>query len=53
MENKIQLFDKQQVHSAWDEHSEEWYFSVQDVVKVQSDSTDVKQYNKRMLSRYD
>lgn len=51
MENKIQLFDKQQVRTAWDEHSEEWYFSVQDVVEILTDSADVKQYIKRMLSR--
>lgn len=51
MENKIQLFDKQQVRTAWDEHSEEWYFSVQDVVEILTDSKDVKQYIKRMLSR--
>lgn len=51
MENRIQLFEKQQVRTAWDDESEEWYFSVQDVVGILTDSTDVKQYLKRMLSR--
>lgn len=49
--NKIQLFEKQQVRTAWDDDSEEWYFSVQDVVMILTDSLDVKQYIKRMLSR--
>lgn len=51
MENKIQLFDKHQVRTAWDENLQEWFFSVQDVVEILTDSADVKQYIKRMLSR--
>ncbi len=50
-ENKIQLFEKQQVRSVWDEEAEKWYFSVQDVVQILTESIDVKQYVKRMLSR--
>jgi hypothetical protein len=49
--NKIQLFEQQKVRSVWDEDSEKWYFSVQDVVQILTESTDVKQYVKRMLSR--
>ncbi|MDR1680062.1 MAG: hypothetical protein LBR81_09865 [Prevotellaceae bacterium] len=53
MEDKtaIKLFETKQVRTAWNEEEEEWYFSVQDVVQILSDSTDVKQYVKRMLSR--
>ena len=32
--NKIQLFEDQQIRSAWDGENEEWYFSIVDVVGV-------------------
>ena len=38
MENKIQLFEKQQVRSVWDEGMEKWWFSVVDIVAVLTDS---------------
>jgi len=38
MENKIQLFEKQQVRSVWDEEQEKWWFSVVDIVAVLTDS---------------
>lgn len=50
-ENKIQLFQQQAVRTHWDEQLEKWYFSVQDVVQILSESTDVKQYVKKMRSR--
>jgi len=34
MKNKIKLFQKQKVRAVWDENSEEWLFSVIDVVKI-------------------
>ncbi|HAL82829.1 MAG TPA: hypothetical protein DCO83_11810 [Mucilaginibacter sp.] len=33
------------------EVDQKWYFSIQDVVQLLSDSSDVKQYLKRMLSK--
>jgi hypothetical protein len=33
------------------EVEQKWYFSLQDVILVLSDSADIKQYVKRMLSR--
>ena len=51
MKSNIKLFEDKKVRSIWDEEKEEWYFSVQDVVEILTDSTDVKQYIKRMLSR--
>ena len=47
----IKLFEEKKVRTVWDEESEEWYFSVQDVVEILTESNDVKQYIKRMLSR--
>ena len=53
MENNasIKLFESKKIRTHWDETEEKWYFSVQDVVKVLTDSSDVKQYIKRILSR--
>ena len=34
MKNQIQLFEEKKVRTAWDEESEEWYFSIVDVVEV-------------------
>ena len=47
----IQLFENQKIRVAWDAEREEWYFSVQDVVAVLSESTDPKQYIKKMRAR--
>jgi len=47
----IQLFEDQKIRVAWDAEREEWYFSVQDVVAVLSESTDPKQYIKKMRAR--
>ena len=49
--NSIQLFEDRKIRTAWDEENEEWYFSVQDVVAVLSESTDPKQYIKKMRTR--
>ena len=38
--DKIQLFENQQIRTAWDEEKEEWYFSVVDVCGVLTDSAD-------------
>jgi prophage antirepressor-like protein len=34
MQNKIQLFEEKKVRTAWDEATEEWYFSIVDVIEV-------------------
>jgi len=47
----MKLFESKQIRSIWNEKEQKWFFSVQDVVEVLSDSTDVKQYIKKMLSR--
>ena len=50
-QDKIQLFENQKIRTAWDAETEEWYFSVADVVQVLTDSVDPKQYIKKMRSR--
>jgi len=47
----IKLFEDKKVRSKWNEAEEKWYFSVQDVVEILTNSSDVKQYIKKMLSR--
>ena len=49
--SNIKLFESKQIRSVWNEADQKWYFSVQDVVEVLTDSADVKQYIKRILSR--
>ncbi len=47
----LKLFEDRKVRTVWDDQTEEWYFSVVDVIAVLTDSTDPKQYIKRMKSR--
>jgi len=47
----VVLFEEKQVRRIWDENAEKWYFSVMDVVSVLTDSTDVRQYVKKLRSR--
>ena len=49
--SNIKLFESNQIRSVWNEKDQKWYFSVQDVIEVLSNSTDVKQYIKKMVSR--
>lgn len=48
--SNIKLFESKQIRSVWNDADQKWYFSVQDVVEALTDSTDVKQYIKRVLS---
>lgn len=50
-EDKIQIFENKKIRTSWNEETEEWYFSVSDVVEVLTESKDVKQYIKKMRSR--
>ena len=49
--SSIKLFESKQIRSTWNEKEQKWFFSIQDVVEVHTESTDVKQYMKKMLSR--
>lgn len=50
-DNKIKLFQSQNVRTHWEEENEKWFFSVQDIVQILSESNDVKQYIKKMRTR--
>lgn len=49
--SNIKLFESKKIRSAWNDDEEKWYFSVQDVVEVLTDSVDVKDYIKKMKKR--
>ena len=49
--SNIKLFESKQVRSAWNEAEQKWYFSVQDVVEVLTDTVDAKDYIKKMKKR--
>jgi hypothetical protein len=42
MENKIQLFEKTNVRSVWDEEQEKWWFSILDIIAILTDQPDYK-----------
>ena len=47
----IQLFENKKVRVAWNAEQEKYYFAVADIVEILTESTDVKQYIKRMRAR--
>jgi hypothetical protein len=49
--SNIKLFESKQIRTVWNEPDQKWYFVVEDVVAVLTDSTDPKQYIKRMRQR--
>lgn len=49
--NKLILFQENTVRRTWNDG--EWYFVLEDVIKILTDSTDPKQYIKRMKNRDD
>ena len=49
--NSIKLFESKNIRSVWNEAEEKWYFVVEDVISILTDSNDPKQYVKRMRKR--
>ena len=49
--SNIKLFESRQIRTVWNEIDQKWYFVVEDVVLVLTDSKDPKQYIKRMRQR--
>ena len=48
---KVQLFEDKKVRTVWVEEEEKWYFSVVDAIEILADSSDPKQYIKKMRAR--
>ena len=49
--SNIRLFESKKVRSVWNEDEGKWYFYVQDVAEVLTDTVDVKDYIKKMKKR--
>ena len=49
--SNIKLFESKQIRSVWDETKQKWYFSVQDVVEVLTETVDPKDYIKKIKKR--
>jgi hypothetical protein len=49
--NYIKLFESKNIRSVWNEAEEKWYFSVQDVVSILTETVDVKDYIKKIKKR--
>jgi len=50
-DNSIQLFENKHIRYEWDEESEEWYFSVVDVISVLTESVDPFAYWRKLKQR--
>jgi prophage antirepressor-like protein len=44
MKDSIKIFDEKKVRTQWDEETEEWYFSIIDVVEVLTDTDRPRKY---------
>ena len=49
--SNIKLFQNRQIRTVWNETDQKWYFVVEDVIAVLTESKDPKQYIKRMRQR--
>ena len=47
----VKLFESKSIRSVWVESEKKWYFSVHDVIEALTDSTNPRQYVKKMRSR--
>ena len=48
---ELKLFEDKRIRTFWDDGQEKWFFSIADVVSALTDSSDVKQYIKRLRAR--
>ncbi len=49
--NTVKLFESKNIRSVWNEADEKWYFSVQDVVSILTETVDAKDYIKKIKKR--
>jgi len=48
---EIKLFEEQKIRTSWDDASEEWYFSVVDVIEILTESANPRDYWFKMKQR--
>jgi len=44
MKDSIKIFDQKKVRTVWDEETEEWYFSIVDVIEVLTETDRPRKY---------
>jgi prophage antirepressor-like protein len=44
MQNKIQIFEEKKVRTVWDDETEEWFFSIIDVIEVLTETERPRKY---------
>ena len=49
--NQIQLFNEKKVRTVWDSDTEEWFFSVIDVVEILTESPNPSAYWRKLKQR--
>lgn len=49
--NAIKIFEEKKVRTIWDDETEEWYFSIVDVVSILTDSIDGRKYWNKLKQR--
>ena len=50
-QNAIKVFEEKKVRTLWDDETEEWYFSIVDVVSVLTESVDGRKYWNKLKQR--
>jgi prophage antirepressor-like protein len=49
--NEVKLYENKEIRAVWDDETEEWYFSVVDVVAVLTESKDPSAYWRKLKQR--
>ena len=48
---EIQIFENKKVRTAWDSETEQWYFSIVDIVAILTESVDPQAYWRKLKQR--
>lgn len=51
MEDEIKLFEKNKIRSVWDDETEQWYFSIVDIIRALTESKDAGAYWRKLKQR--
>ena len=51
MKNELKVFENNNIRSIYNEEQEKWYFSVEDIVRILTDSVNPKDYIKKLRKR--
>ena len=51
MKNELKVFENNNIRSIYNEEQEKWYFSIEDIVRILTDSVNPKDYIKKLRKR--